>query len=120
MDISRIRQQILRQQQARSRQEQGLMALGPARAGSLLARYTHRGRIITSKSKRGLKGPYYFVSLKGKHRYVRPEELDRVRRLLGSHKGFSQGLRTIRRHNQRMEALLKRIWRQQLKKGKGE
>lgn len=117
MDISQIRQQLLALQQARNRHEQQLLGLGPARPGSLLTRYARHGRITTRKDKRGLKGPYYFVSWKGKHRYVRPEQIKRVRSLLGSHKSFRQGFRAIQRYNQRIETLLKRMWRQQIRKG---
>lgn len=117
MDIFGLRRRIQQEQQARSQQEERLMGLGAAMPGSLLLRYAHRGRITTSKNRRGLKGPYYFISNKGRHRYVQAGQLERVRQLLGNHKSFKKGLRVIQVYNQRVATLLKKLWRQRLREG---
>lgn len=118
MDPLILRRQVQQEQQDRAQHEQRLLGLGPAMPGSLLVRYAHRGRITTRKDRRGLKGPYYFVSCKGRHRYVRPGELERVKRLLGNHKSFKVGVRATQRCNQRIEALFKKLWRRRIREGR--
>lgn len=119
MNIPRLRQQVQHEQEARGQQEVRLLGLGPAQPGSLLVRYAHRGRLTPRQDRRGLQGPYYFLSCNGRHRYIRPGELARVKRLLGTHKRFKGGLRTIRRHNRQIERLLKQLWRQRQREGQG-
>lgn len=116
MNIPLLRRQIQRECQARDQLETQLLQAGPARGGSLLARYTHKGR-ITSRKKRGCKGPYYFVSCKGRHRYIRPHELERLQWLLGNHKKFRDGLRAIKELNGKIVTGFKELWRHRTREG---
>lgn len=116
MNIPLLRHQIQRECQARDQLESQLLQIGPARGGSLLVRYTHKGR-ITSRKKRGRKGPYYFVSCKGRHCYIRPHELERLQRLLGNHKKFRDGLRALKELNEKIVTRLKELWRHRTQEG---
>lgn len=118
-DLSRLRQQVAKLRDLRTRLENQVLRTGPFLPGSLIKRYTVCGK-PGCKCARGQKhGPFLYVSRKvgGKTRYsyVQAEKATKISPLVEEYQQYFERRRRIRQLTEEIERLLDQLGEAQMR-----
>jgi len=112
-DLSRLKQQIVKLREMRTRLESLVLDTGPFLPGSLVKRYTVCGK-PGCKCRHGEKhGPFLYVSQKigGKtrYRYIRAGEITKISPMVREYQRYFRRRRKIRQLTAEIERLLDKL-----------